>query len=222
MPPDNTRPMHSQPLKIFAQHLQHLRQHQPDAQCWGVLPPQLEAGTIEKIFATLRAADGIAVSDPAHAAQLRRLAWRGPLRLPQGVAEPRALELCSRLGLWHVVHCDAHIDWLAAHKSQLPQHIWLPLAGAGQPGFALERLRSAYARLSALPQVEAITLVLHDPADLPVFVRASADLAGEHVLCQPLPADLHTLPSTPLPATLTQVWYATVQDDASNAPDNSF
>src|SRR5574344_212504 len=157
-----------------------------------------------------------------HLPQLRRLDWRGPLLLPQGVAEPRALDLCSRLGLWHVVHCDAQIDWLAAHKSQLPQHIWLPLAGAGQPGFALERLRSAYARLSALPQVEAITLVLHDRADLPAFVRASADLAGEQVLCQPLPADLHTLPSTPLPATLTQVWYATVQDDASEAGVTTF
>ncbi|MDD3019100.1 MAG: alanine racemase [Comamonas sp.] len=217
--------MHHPPLKTpfqLLQHLPQLRHSQPDAQCWSVLPAGLPVPALEKIFATLRATDGIALHDPAHAAQLRRLDWRGPLLLPQGVAEPRALELCSRLGLWHVVHCDAQIDWLAAHKSQLPQHIWLPLAGAGQPGFALERLRSAYARLSALPQVEAITLVLHDRADLPAFVRASADLAGEQVLCQPLPADLHTLPSTPLPATLTQVWYASVQDDASAAGATTF
>jgi len=29
---------------------------------------------------------------------------------------PANLELCSRLDLWHAVHCDAQIDMLAAHQ----------------------------------------------------------------------------------------------------------
>src|SRR3990167_5374448 len=49
--------------------------------------------------------------------------WRSPILLLEGVFEPRDLELCSRLGLWHAVHCDEQIDWLAAHKTQVPHRV---------------------------------------------------------------------------------------------------
>ena len=48
---------------------------------------------------------------------MRALGWRGPVLLLEGCFEPRDLELCSRLNLWHVVHHEAQIDWLAAHKT---------------------------------------------------------------------------------------------------------
>lgn len=190
-----------------------LRNRFPDAHLWAVLPAHLEAAALEKIFADLRTADGLALHDPAHATLLRRLDWRGPILLLHGVAEPRTLELCSRLGLWHVVHNDAQIDWLAAHKSQLPQHVWLAPGSPGQPGFALPRLRSAYARLSALHQVESITLALHDASALEAFITTTADLAGEHVLCH------HTLPDATsmqpaLPATFSQAWMCPLNDAA--------
>jgi alanine racemase len=47
---------------------------------------------------------------------VRALGWRGPILLLEGVFEPRDLELCSRLGLWHAVHCDEQIDMLAATR----------------------------------------------------------------------------------------------------------
>ena len=40
---------------------------------------------------------------------------------------PRDLETCSRLNLWHAVHHEAQIDWLAAHKTARP-HQRLPEA----------------------------------------------------------------------------------------------
>ena len=66
----------------------------------------------------LRGADGFALLDLAEAERLRALGWRGPILLLEGCFEARDLELCSRLDLWHTVHCDEQIDWLAAHKTQ--------------------------------------------------------------------------------------------------------
>lgn len=125
----------------------------PQARLWGGLSAQ--DGVVAKNFSILHAAEGFAVQDVATAGQLRRLGWRGPIALLPGVADARALELCSRLGLWPAVACDAHIDWLAAHKSQQPLQV---LLGAGAQGFAPARLRSAHARLSALPQVDGVIL----------------------------------------------------------------
>ena len=63
------------------------------------------------------AADGFALLDLAEAERVRALGWRGPVLLLEGCFEPRDLELCSRLNLWHTVHHEAQIDWLAAHKT---------------------------------------------------------------------------------------------------------
>ena len=70
-------------------------------------------------------------------ARVRALGWRGPILLLEGVFEPRDLELCSRLGLWHAVHCDEQIDyWLAAHKTQVPHRVFLKMnSGMNRLGF---------------------------------------------------------------------------------------
>jgi alanine racemase len=61
------------------------------------------------------------------------------------VFEPRDLELCSRLGLWHAVHCDEQIDWLAAHKTQVPHRVFLKMnSGMNRLGFTPERFRAAW------------------------------------------------------------------------------
>jgi alanine racemase len=113
--------------------------------------------------------------------------------LIEGVFEPRDLELCSRLGLWHVVHCDEQIDWLAAHKTQVGHRVFLKMnSGMNRLGFAPGRYRSAWARLNALPQVDEISFISHfSDADGPrgighqlsVFHEATRDLPGERSLC---------------------------------------
>jgi alanine racemase len=90
----------------------------PDARVWAVVKANAYGHGIERAFDGLRGADGFALLDLAEAERVRALGWRGPILLLEGVFEPRDLELCSRLDLWHTVHCDEQIDWLAAHKTQ--------------------------------------------------------------------------------------------------------
>ncbi|MBQ0921297.1 alanine racemase [Hydrogenophaga aromaticivorans] len=178
----------------------------PDARVWAVVKANAYGHGIERCFDALRSADGFALLDLAEAERLRALDWRGPILLLEGVFEPRDLELCSRLHLWHAVHCTEQIDWLAAHKTQVPHRVFLKLnSGMNRLGFTPTAFRAAWARLNALPQVEEISLMTHfSDADGPrgiahqvaVFEQATADLPGERTLCNSAALLRHA--STPL------------------------
>ena len=61
----------------------------------------------------------------------------------------------SRLGLWHVVHCDEQIDWIAQHKTRMAAPRVPENEHRHEPtGFQPAAFRSAWARLNALPQVD--------------------------------------------------------------------
>jgi alanine racemase len=147
---------------------------------------------IGAVFDALRGADGFALLDLREAEQIRALGWRGPVLLLEGVFEPRDLELCSRLSLWHAVHCDAQIEMLAAHKTQQPHRVFLKMnTGMNRLGFMPERFRAAWTRLNALPQVDEVSLMTHfSEADgargidaaLDCFTRVTQDLPGERTL----------------------------------------
>ncbi|MDP2024181.1 MAG: alanine racemase [Hydrogenophaga sp.] len=174
-------------------NLNQARVRAPDARVWAVVKANAYGHGIERCFDALRSADGFALLDLAEAERLRALDWRGPILLLEGVFEPRDLELCSRLHLWHAVHCIEQIDWLAAHKTQVPHRVFLKLnSGMNRLGFTPTAFRAAWARLNALPQVEEISLMTHfSDADGPrgiahqvaVFEQATADLPGERTLC---------------------------------------
>ena len=174
-------------------NLNQARLRAPDARVWAVVKANAYGHGIERCFDALRGADGFAMIDLAEAERVRALDWRGPLLLLEGVFEPRDLELCSRLHLWHAVHCTEQIDWLAAHKTQVPHRVFLKLnSGMNRLGFTPTAFRAAWARLNALPQVEEISLMTHfSDADGPrgiahqvaVFEQATADLPGERTLC---------------------------------------
>jgi alanine racemase len=176
----------------LAHNLQRARTAAPDARLWAVVKADAYGHGIERVFDGLRAADGFALLDLAEAERLRALDWRGPILLLEGVFEPRDLELCSRLNLWHVVHCTEQIDWLAAHKTQQPHRVFLKMnSGMNRLGFRPEAFRPAWARLNVLPQVDEISLMTHfSDADGPrgiahqvaTFEAATADLPGERSL----------------------------------------
>ena len=155
------RPIHATIHTAALRHnLERARRAAPDARVWAVVKANAYGHGIERAFEGLRAADGFALLDLAEAERVRALGWRGPILLLEGVFEPRDLELCSRLSLWHAVHDDAQIDWLAMHKTHQPHHVFLKLnSGMNRLGFAPERFRAAHARLSALPQVGEIDAV---------------------------------------------------------------
>jgi len=174
-------------------NLNQARVRAPDARVWAVVKANAYGHGIERVFPALRSTDGFAMIDLAEAERVRALDWRGPLLLLEGVFEPRDLELCSRLNIWHAVHCTEQIDWLAAHKTHTPHRVFLKLnSGMNRLGFRPDAFRAAWARLNALPQVEEISLMTHfSDADGPrgiahqvaAFEAATADLPGERSLC---------------------------------------
>ena len=188
------RPIHATIHTDALHHnLARVRQAVPDAKTWAVIKANAYGHGIERAFEGLRAADGFALLDLAEAERVRHLGWRGPILLLEGVFEPRDLELCSRLSLWHAVHCDEQIDMLAAHKTQVPHRVFLKLnSGMNRLGFTPQRYRTAWARLNALPQVDEISFMTHfSDADGPrgiahqmaAFNTATEDLPGERSLC---------------------------------------
>ena len=202
------RPIHA---TIHTQALRHnlarIRQASPDARVWAVVKANAYGHGIERVFEGLRAADGFALLDLSEAQRVRDLGWRGPILLLEGAFELRDLELCSRLDLWHTVHCDAQIDMLAAHKTNVPHRVFLKMnAGMNRLGFPPEQYRSAWTRLNALPQVDEISLMTHfSDADGPrgvaeqmaTFTAFTHDLPGERTLSN----SAATLRHSPGPAT---------------------
>jgi alanine racemase len=175
--------------EALAHNLRRARSAAPDARVWAVVKANAYGHGIERVFEGLRGADGFALLDLAEAERIRALGWRGPIMLLEGVFEARDLELCSRLDLWHVVHCEAQIDWLAAHKTTRPHRVFLKMnSGMNRLGFRPQAFRSAWTRLNALPQVDEISLMTHfSDADgsrgiahqMQVFSEATRDLPGE-------------------------------------------
>ncbi|MDM0107278.1 alanine racemase [Variovorax sp. J22R24] len=176
-------------LAALRHNLDRARRAALDSRVWAVVKANAYGHGIERVFDAFRAADGFALLDLKEAERVRALGWRGPVLLLEGVFDARDLELCSRLDLWHAVHCDEQIDMLAAHKTQAPQRVFLKMnSGMNRLGFTPERFRSAWTRLNALPQVDEITLMTHfSDADgargiahqIEVFERITQDLPGE-------------------------------------------
>lgn len=176
----------------LAHNLARARECAQGARVWAVVKANAYGHGIERVYEALRTADGFALLDLAEAERVRALGWRGPVLLLEGCFEPRDLELCSRLNLWHTVHHEAQIEWLSRHKTQQPQRVFLKLnSGMNRLGFTPQAFRAAWARLNALPQVEDISLMTHFAAadgaagvaqQLALFEQACAGLAGERTL----------------------------------------
>ncbi|MCW7540039.1 alanine racemase [Aquabacterium sp. A7-Y] len=176
----------------LAHNLNVARSAAPDAKVWAVVKANAYGHGIERAYPGLQSADGFAMLDFAEAERVRALGWRGPILMLEGCFEARDLEFCSRLNLWHAVHNDAQIDWLATHKTTWPHRVFLKLnSGMNRLGFAPAAFRTAWMRLSGLTQVDEISLMTHfSDADseggierqLQVFQAATEGMAGERSL----------------------------------------
>ena len=156
----------------LAHNLARVRAQAPDARVWAVVKANAYGHGLERAFGPLRSADGFALLDLAEAVTLRALDWRGPILLLEGVFEARDLELCSRLNLWHVLHSEQQIAWLAVHKTHQPHRVFLKMnSGMNRLGFTPTSFRSAWARLNAMPQVDEVSLMTHfADADAPAGI----------------------------------------------------
>ena len=179
-------------LPALSHNLDLLRQHAPHAKVCAVVKANAYGHGLERVLPALRSADALAMLDLSEAQRARSAGWRGPIWMLEGAFEARDLELCSSLGLWHTVHCDAQIDALSRHKTQVPHRIFLKMnSGMNRLGFPTQRYRSAWARLQALPQVDEISHMTHfSDADgergvlhqWQVFQDVTRDLDGERSL----------------------------------------
>jgi alanine racemase len=209
-------------VDALAHNLARARRAAGDARVWAVVKADAYGHGIERAFAGLQAADGFALLDLAEAERVRALGWRGPVLLLEGVFEPRDLETCSRLGLWHVIHREEQIDWLAAHKTRDPHTVVLKMnSGMNRLGFRPAAFRGAWTRLNALPQVDSIVLATHfADADGPrgiahamtLFAQATHDLPGERSVANSAgllrhgPADLAPVDTGGDPAAVRADW----------------
>jgi alanine racemase len=188
-------------------NFERIRVAAPDARAWAIVKANAYGHGIERVFEGLRSADGFALLDLEEAQRMRALGWRGPILLLEGAFELRDLELCSRLDLWHTVHCEAQIDMLATHKTNLPHRVFLKMnSGMNRLGFTPQRYRAAWTRLNALPQVDEISLITHfSDADgsrgiteqMAVFAEVTQDLPGERSLSNSAATLRHTLAQPP-------------------------
>ena len=210
------RPIHCTiHLDALRHNLARARQAAPDARVWAVVKANAYGHGIENVFEGLRGADGFALLDLDEAQRVRALGWRGPVLLLEGVFAARDLELCSRLGLWHTVHCEEQIDMLAAHKTQIGHRVFLKMnSGMNRLGFTPRAFRAAWNRLDALTQVEEVSLMTHfSDADTPrgigaqlaLFDAVTRDLPGERTLCNSA-ATLRHMGSPGAPGTLASDW----------------
>jgi alanine racemase len=173
-------------------NLGRARQAAPDARVWAIVKANAYGHGIERAFEGLRGADGFGLLNLDEAQRVRALGWRGPILLLEGVFELRDLELCSRLDLWHTVHCNEQVEMLATHKTNVPHRVFLKMnSGMNRLGFTPQRYRSAWTRLNALPQVDEISLMTHfSDADgatgvadqMATFASVTRDLPGERTV----------------------------------------
>jgi alanine racemase len=180
-------------LQALRHNLAQMKSAAPDALVWAVVKANAYGHGIERVIEGLRGADGLALLDLAEAERVRQLGWRGPVLLLEGAFETRDLEMCSRLNLWHVVHCEAQIDMLAVHKTHQAHRVFLKMnTGMNRLGFTPQAFRAAWTRLNALPQVDEISLMSHfSDADgdkgisaaMALFQEYTHDLSGERSLC---------------------------------------
>ena len=184
-------------------NLERTRQAAPDARVWAVVKADAYGHGLERAFEGLRGADGFALLDLDEAQRVRSLGWRGPILLLEGVFDLRDLELCSRLSLWHTVHCDQQIDMLATHKTNVPHRVFLKMnSGMNRLGFTPNRYRAAWTRLNALLQVDEISLMTHFSgadsaagvaAQMAIFASVTRDLPGERSLSNSAATLRHTV-----------------------------
>jgi alanine racemase len=178
--------------EALAHNLKRARTAAPESKAWAVVKANAYGHGIERAFDGLKGADGFALLDLDEAQRVRTLGWRGPILLLEGCFEPRDLELCSRLNLWHTVHHEAQIDMLAAHKTHVPHQVFLKMnTGMNRLGFRPAAYAHAWRRLSGLTQVESIALMTHlSDADgargiehqREIFEQTTRDMPGERTL----------------------------------------
>lgn len=179
-------------LDALRHNLRRARRAAPNSRAITVIKADGYGHGAVRVAGTLAAeADMFAVASIDEALVLREGGITHPILLLEGPFEPDELPLCARHGFEIAIHHQSQVDMLAHWPDPQPLRVWLKLdSGMHRLGFALERARSVFERLSSMAAVApGIRLMTHfaraDERDHD-FTReqlarlARLDLPGEH------------------------------------------
>lgn len=161
------------------------------ARVWAVIKANAYGHGIERIYAALADADGIALLDFDEAVRVRELGWSKPILLLEGVFDAADVATAVAHRLTVAVHCDEQLALLAAAQTTQPIDIQLKMnSGMNRLGYKPDAYRAAWERARAIPTIGAITLMTHfanadDGAvdwQLDRFDAATAGIPGERSL----------------------------------------
>jgi alanine racemase len=178
-----------------AHNLTVARRHAPHSFQWAVVKANAYGHGIERVFAGLHGADGLALLDFAEAQQLRALGWTKPILMLEGCFDAGDIATCAALNLTPMLHSAAqlalHADYAnrglhtkASEAAPLPVQVKVN-SGMNRLGFALRKLPQVAAQLAqqvALRHFSIVQWVTHF-ADADVV-----NAAGQSCAAAPLAA----------------------------------
>lgn len=169
-----------------------IRRAAPDSRVMAVVKANAYGHGLVPTALALSDADSFAVARLEEGLQLRSAGVVQPIVLLEGVFSAEQLAEAARQGFELVVHDPLQLTLLEGYAGTHRFTLWVKIdTGMNRLGFRPEALRSAWARLDALPQVDEISLITHfSDADGPRgishqvarFEAATRDLPGERSL----------------------------------------
>jgi alanine racemase len=143
-------------------NLEQVRHKTRGSRVWAVVKANAYGHGIERIYAGLAAADGIALLDLDEAVRVRELGWTKPVLLLEGIFTPGDVAIADRYDLTVTVHCDEQLDLLRAATVTKPIAINLKMnSGMNRLGFRPQVFRAAWERARSIATIGEITLMSH-------------------------------------------------------------
>jgi alanine racemase len=172
-----------------AHNLTQARRHAPHSFLWAVIKANAYGHGIERVFAGLQDAEGLAMLDFAEAQRVRNLGWRKPILMLEGCFDAGDIATCTALDLITMVHSEHQLALHTAHPAPLKVQVKVN-SGMNRLGFPLHALPAT--QLVAMPHLSIDMWVTHF-ADADVAGKTAAPLAAFETAMQALFASHPTL-----------------------------
>ncbi len=161
--------------RALRHNLQRVRETAPESRVWAVIKANAYGHGMERVAATLQAADGFAVARIEEAQRLRHAGVTKPILILEGVFTAGDVESASENGFQLTVHHLQQVELLETTQINSPVECWLKVdTGMHRLGFVPSQLSEAALRLQKVNGVGDLHLMTHlanaddrnDPASL--------------------------------------------------------
>ncbi|MGH8042630.1 MAG: alanine racemase [Rudaea sp.] len=187
-------------LGALRRNLARVRERAGTARVMAVVKADGYGHGLERVARALAGADAFGVAALGDGLRLRAAGIDKRVVVLSGPDEAADIAEFQRLGLDAVIHHEAQLQWLEADRSATsanahPLRVWLKIdTGMHRLGFVSAQVRDVHARLRALPNVEADSVLMTHfaasdefdspttPAQIAAFDAATRDLPGPRAL----------------------------------------